>query len=114
MLVPGWNEWMLASARRRASCTRSSARSTLPHNEIANARNPGTEPRISWRTESSMGILCPLIVEAVEQIGEPVRYTLAHDLVVNCAQLLAQFGPGRPVQPVRLRRLCFASGFRGL
>jgi hypothetical protein len=61
-----------------------------------------------------MRILCPLIFEAAEQVGEPVRYTLAHDLVVNGAKLLAEFGSGRPIQPVGLGRLRFASGFRRL
>src|ERR1041385_5215979 len=46
MLVPGWNEWMLASARNSVSCTRSSARSTLPLSEMANARRLGTAATI--------------------------------------------------------------------
>ena len=46
MLVPGWNESMLAIARISVSCTRSSARSTLPDNEIANARRLGTAANI--------------------------------------------------------------------
>ena len=51
MLVPGWNELMLASARSSVSCTRSSARSTLPLSEMANARRLGTAARIASRTD---------------------------------------------------------------
>jgi len=42
MFVPGWNESMLAVARRSVSCTRPSARSALPLSDIANARKVGT------------------------------------------------------------------------
>src|ERR1700689_4251020 len=42
MLVPGSNESMCANARSNVSCTKSSARSILPHSEIANARRLGT------------------------------------------------------------------------
>ena len=41
MFVPGVNELMLAMARITVSCTRSSARSALPLNDIANARKFG-------------------------------------------------------------------------
>src|SRR5437763_797610 len=44
---------MLASARRSVSCTRSSARSTLPHSEIAKARRLGTAARMASRTDGS-------------------------------------------------------------
>jgi hypothetical protein len=50
MFVPGWNELMLPMARRRVSCTRSSARSTLPQSEIANARKLGTAASMASRT----------------------------------------------------------------
>jgi hypothetical protein len=43
MFVAGWNELMLAMARRSVSCTRSSARSTLPLSEIA-----GPERQRAW------------------------------------------------------------------
>src|SRR3979409_162345 len=51
MLVPGWNESIFAIARSNVSCTKSSARSTLPHNEIANARRLGTAASIASRTD---------------------------------------------------------------
>src|ERR1700730_17520548 len=50
MFVPGWNELMLPMARRSVSCTRSSARSTLPQSEIANARKLGTAASMASRT----------------------------------------------------------------
>src|SRR4029079_5217934 len=99
MLVPGWNEWMLARARSSASCTRSSARSTLPHNEMANARSPGTDPRISWRTDSSMRILFALFIQTVQQFGEAVRHTLADDFVVHRPKLLTEFGSCTAIEP---------------
>jgi hypothetical protein len=46
---PGWNEWMLAMARRSISCTRSSARSTLLLSEIANARKLATAASMASR-----------------------------------------------------------------
>jgi hypothetical protein len=49
MLVPGWNESLLDSARSRVSCTRSSARSVFRHNEIAKARRLGTAASIKSR-----------------------------------------------------------------
>ena len=51
IFVPGWNELMFAMARSNVSCTRSSARSTLPHKEIANARRLGTAASIASRTD---------------------------------------------------------------
>src|SRR3981189_1162698 len=53
---PGWNESILAIARSKVSCTRSSARSPLPESEIANARRLGTDARMSSRRESVRGI----------------------------------------------------------
>src|SRR5689334_16911085 len=90
---------MLASARSNASCTRSSARSTLPHSEMANARRPGTAARISWRTDSSMRILFALIIQAVQQFGEPGRHALTHDFVVHRPKLLAELGTCATVKP---------------
>src|SRR5215472_16818861 len=51
MLVPGSNELRLAQARSNVSCTKSSARSTLPHNEIAKARRLGTARSIASLTD---------------------------------------------------------------
>src|SRR6185312_14273184 len=96
---------MLASARNNASCTRSSARSTLPHSEMANARSPGTAPRISWRTESSMRIWFPLVVQTVQQLGEPGRDALTNHFVVHCPKLLAELGAGATVKPAGFCRL---------
>src|SRR5277367_1458233 len=50
MLVPGSKESRFAHARSNASCTRSSARSTLPQSERANARSEGTADSITSRT----------------------------------------------------------------
>src|SRR4051812_18466295 len=98
---------MLASARSSTSCTRSSARSTLPHNEMAKARNPGTAPKISWRTESSMRILFALVVQTVEQFSKARRHALADDFIMHCTKLLAEFCPGAAVKPVRFYGLFF-------
>src|SRR5215475_6517353 len=51
MFVPGWNESIFAMARSNVSCTRSSARSTLPQSEMANARKLGTAASIASRTD---------------------------------------------------------------
>src|SRR5690242_5267082 len=98
---------MLASARSNASCTRSSARSTLPHSEMANARSPGTAARISWRTESSMRILFALFFQAVQQFGEPGRHTLAHHFVIHCPKLLAELGSCATIEPAGFCGLFF-------
>src|SRR5262245_11011806 len=60
ILVPGWNESILARARSTVSWTRSSARSTLPHSEMANARRFGIEPSTASRVEGSRVIRLPL------------------------------------------------------
>src|SRR5437764_12780122 len=103
MLEPGSKELILASARSSVSCTRSSARSTLPHNEMANARKLGTAARTASRTEGSRSIqripcsrgplLLVLLVELLEKIVESIRNALRHHVVVHCAELLPDFGP---------------------
>ena len=58
---PGSNVSMFAIARRSVSCTRSSARSTLPLSEIAKARKLGTAESIASRTSGAKvisSILC--------------------------------------------------------
>src|SRR5215510_7738142 len=53
---------MLAMARSNVSCTRSSARSTLPQSEMANARKLGTAASIASRTDGRIvisSIPCP-------------------------------------------------------
>src|SRR5579871_494652 len=63
MFVPGSNELMLAVARRSVSCTRSSARSRLPHNDIANARKLGTTASMASRSggcSTAFSTLCRL------------------------------------------------------
>ena len=47
MLVPGSKLSIWASARSSVSCTKSSARSILPHSEMAKARRLGTVAR-TW------------------------------------------------------------------
>src|SRR5262245_18766371 len=101
-LVPGSNESILASARSRVSCTRSSARSTLPHSDMANARRLGTTARMASRTDGSRvtcGSLSPrsrflaaALVDAVQQIDEAVRNALVHHVVIEGAELLADLG----------------------
>src|SRR5215207_278831 len=60
MLEPGSKELILASARSSVSCTRSSARSTFPDSEIANARRLGTAARTASRTDGSIFITAAL------------------------------------------------------
>src|SRR5271155_3191925 len=104
MLVPGSKESRLAQARNSASCTRSSARSTFPHSEIANARNEGTAASIASRTDLFGGAIRPLIlvfsvgtgfiglVQPAEDFGEPIRNALIYHLPVHCAELLSDPG----------------------
>src|SRR5580704_11392216 len=92
MLVPGSNESRLAHARNSASWTRSSARSTLPDNEMANARRLGTAASIASRTCLRGLILGPLIVrtiEAAQNFDKAVGHALIDDLPIHDAELLA-------------------------
>jgi hypothetical protein len=74
MCDPGWNELMLAMARKSVSCTRSSARSTLPLSEIANARKPGTAASMASRTAGEASSARSLVVRVVESlVGAPGR-----------------------------------------
>ena len=50
ILVPGSNDLRFAQARNNVSCTKSSARSTLPQSEMANARRLGTAASMTSRT----------------------------------------------------------------
>jgi hypothetical protein len=52
---------LCAQARSTVSCTRSSARSTLPVREMANARRRGTAARIILRLEPSVIRCGPLL-----------------------------------------------------
>src|SRR5580704_10514393 len=98
MLVPGWKESICASARNSVSCTRSSARSILPHNEMANARRLGTVARTWSRIAGSSFMLSGplsilvLIAQAANQIGDMLRHALIDDIVVHSAQLLSDPG----------------------
>src|SRR5260370_28773305 len=95
MLVPGSNELRFANARSSASCTRSSARSTFPHNEMANARKLGTAASITSRMFLFGLILRAFVVvrviEATQDFMKTFRHPLAEDFVVCLAQLLANF-----------------------
>src|SRR5262245_51608143 len=94
ILVPGSNEPRLANARSSASCTRSSARSTFPHSEMANARKLGTAASMTSRIFLCGLILRALVVriiEAIEDLGKTFRHPLLDDFVVYLAQLLANF-----------------------
>src|SRR5215813_13685160 len=94
MLVPGSKELRFANARNSASCTRSSARSTFPHSEMANARKLGTAASMTSRM-----FLCGLIhralvlrvVETAQDFGKTFRHPLIDDFLVDLAQLLANF-----------------------
>ena len=54
MFVPGRNEWMPASACRSVSCTRSSARSGLPHRDMAKPRSFGTRRQHEFRDRGAL------------------------------------------------------------
>src|SRR6202022_2358332 len=66
---------MLAIARSRVSCTRSSARSTLPHKEIAKARKLGTAESIASPTDGRIVISaihsCPDLPDPRRPSGDP-------------------------------------------
>ena len=68
MCDPGWNELMLAMARRSVSCTRSSARSTLPLSEIANARRLGMAANMASRTAGEASSARSFVVRIVESL----------------------------------------------
>src|SRR5277367_3507709 len=103
ILVPGSKESIWASARNSVSCTRSSARSILPHNEMANARRLGTVAR-TWSRIAGSSFMLPdplsisplstlvLIAQAANQIGDVLRHALIDDFVVHRAQLLSDPG----------------------
>src|SRR5258707_15193030 len=95
MLVPGSNELRFANARSSASCTRSSARSTFPHNEMANARKLGTAASITSRM-FLFGLILralffPRVIEALHDFIKTFGHPLAYDFFVYFAQLLANF-----------------------
>src|SRR5262249_50550231 len=97
MLVPGSKEPRFAKARSNASCTRSSARSTFPHNEMANARKLGTAA--SMISRMLLLLLCGLIsqvlvdwiIHAMKDFCKTLRHSLLDDFIVHQAQLLANF-----------------------
>src|SRR5215831_5010394 len=94
MFVPGSNELRFANARSSASCTRSSARSTFPHSEMANARKLGTAASMTSRMFLYGLILRALvlrIIQATQDFGKTFRHPLIDDFVVDLAQLLANF-----------------------
>src|SRR4030095_3416079 len=68
MFVPSWNELTLARARRSVSCTRSSARSTLPLSEIANPRKFGTAASMASRTDGRSGLARSFVVRIFESL----------------------------------------------
>src|SRR5260221_434725 len=81
MLVPGSNELRFANARSSASCTRSSARSTFPHNEMAKARTLGTAASITSRMFLFGLILRALVVARVIEATQDVNKTFRHPLL---------------------------------
>jgi hypothetical protein len=68
MFIPAWNESILAMARSNVSCTRSSARSTLPLSEIANARKLGMAASMASRTDSRSGSARFFVVRIVASL----------------------------------------------
>src|ERR1700738_2268668 len=85
MFVPGSNELIFAIARSSVSCTRSSARSTLPHSDIANARKLGTTPSIASRSDGTRvigEILCAYgSSKLLQQQFETFRHFLLPDFI---------------------------------
>src|SRR5580698_1787040 len=118
MLVPGSKESICESARNSVSCTRSSARSILPHNDMANARRLGTVESTWSRIAGSSFIatslwLSVLIAQAADQIGDMLRHALIDDVVVHRPQLLADLGLDLAAQP-RLGFLCVKRRAHGI
>src|SRR5215470_16758015 len=94
MLVPGSKELRFANARSSASCTRSSARSTFPHNEMANARKLGTAASMTSRIFLFGLILRALvarIVKALQDESKTFRHPLLDDFLVHVAQTVSNF-----------------------
>jgi hypothetical protein len=81
---PGWNELMLGMARRSVSCTRSSARSMLLLNEIANARKLGTAASMAPSTVGEASSARSVVVRFVEsQVVVPRRDSDAAIIFIN-------------------------------
>src|ERR1700716_338355 len=94
MLVPGANESILLSARRSVSCTRSSARSSLPQSDMAKARNPGTAASMASRTLGSAfipAVLASRLVELTQEGDEALGCRLDQAGIIG-PQLLADLG----------------------
>src|ERR1700686_4069513 len=108
IFVPGSNELILAIARSKVSCTRSSARSTLPHSDIANARRLGTTPSIASRSDGARvigAILCPSgWSKSLQQQLETFRHLLLPDFVEAILEALAEHGQDSAVETST--RLC--------
>jgi hypothetical protein len=84
MFVPTWNELILAMARSKVSCTRSSARSMLPLREIANARKLGTAASMASRTDGRSGTARFFVVRIVASlVVGPVRERNAATIFMN-------------------------------
>src|SRR5512139_2938136 len=121
MFVPGSNESRCAHARIRVSWTRSLARSTSPHSEIANARRLGTAasiaPRTSCRASSrspmTSALLVARFVEALEELGKPLWDALTDDIRVHGTKLLPDLVLDFCTEPALLL-LAFFSFHRGV
>src|SRR4051812_11125479 len=92
MLVPGSKESRFAQARSSASCTRSSARSTLPQSEMAKARSEGTAASITSRTGLLGGAICPLIFFFSERTGVAHRLFSIGTCFLRLVQPVKDFG----------------------
>src|ERR1700689_3703259 len=105
MLVPGSNESMCANARSNVSCTKSSARSILPHSEIANARRLGTVVSTWSRMPGSSFMrtiplrVSILFADAANHVLKMLRYTLVDVRVVHRPQLLPDSNLSLAPQP---------------
>src|SRR5580693_2095035 len=102
MLVPGSNESMLAMARSNVSCTRSSARSILPHSDIANARKLGTTPSIASRSDGARVIGAILLSfsssKSLQKQLETFRHLLLADFVEAILETFADHGQNGAVE----------------
>src|SRR3954454_19856733 len=105
--VPRSKRSMLARARTRVSCTRSSARSKFPVREIAKARNDGTAPSIASRSSGStiaFRSLREVAIEIAQQLEEAVGDRSLFQVVVHRAQLRADVVLNAPVEAWLLAR----------
>ncbi len=91
---------MLFQALSRVSCTRSSARSTLPHKETAKARRFGTRRSIASFSggDASLTGTSPLVSSAASSSMKRSRHRLGGNVGKDVAQQAPDLGLDRAVQ----------------